>query len=324
MHSVDLPTAVTYAKNFEAAELEANHTQAVNLAMNGSSELNSKLKQFSNSINQKLERYLADNHMIYQPPQQHNNQGNRRASATTVQFMIRKSIWKPRSPVSDSKPSPESRPIPIYLPAYNTPTNLSTASLSNSSLSTATTSNLSGAATSNISTTATSNLSNTHHSNTTNKSSSNDIKKPKIEDHPKLEISDGCTLTNLQLFSPTIRISSGIEQQQPPTNNIPPATITKNESLDAIFLFKLEELSDMLLFSEAALEEKLITTMYTDIKVNDHSIKLILDSIDRAASAKIITVDEATKTLIGKINDFPIEVNGIVVPIVTEWFSCYI
>ncbi|KAG9292872.1 hypothetical protein G9A89_016234 [Geosiphon pyriformis] len=55
--------------NFEAAELEANHAQAVNLVMNGSFELDSKLKQFSNLINQKLERYLADNHTIYQPPQ---------------------------------------------------------------------------------------------------------------------------------------------------------------------------------------------------------------------------------------------------------------
>ncbi|KAG9303712.1 hypothetical protein G9A89_018609 [Geosiphon pyriformis] len=70
IHLVDLSTVVTYARNFEAAELKANHAQTVNLVMNGSSNLNSKLKQFSDSINQKLERYLADNHPIYQPPQQ--------------------------------------------------------------------------------------------------------------------------------------------------------------------------------------------------------------------------------------------------------------
>ncbi|KAG9306647.1 hypothetical protein G9A89_004194 [Geosiphon pyriformis] len=69
MHPVDLLTAVTYARDFETAELEANYTQAVNLAMNRSSELDSKLKQFSDSINQKLERYLTNNHMIYQFPQ---------------------------------------------------------------------------------------------------------------------------------------------------------------------------------------------------------------------------------------------------------------
>ncbi|KAG9297591.1 hypothetical protein G9A89_007666 [Geosiphon pyriformis] len=65
LHNIDLPTAITYAKDFEAAELEANYAQAVNLAMNGSSELDSKLKQFSDSINQKLEEYLADNCTIY-------------------------------------------------------------------------------------------------------------------------------------------------------------------------------------------------------------------------------------------------------------------
>ncbi|KAG9285321.1 hypothetical protein G9A89_010796 [Geosiphon pyriformis] len=40
---------------FEATKLEANHAQAINLVMNGLSELDSKLKQFSNLINQKLE-----------------------------------------------------------------------------------------------------------------------------------------------------------------------------------------------------------------------------------------------------------------------------
>ncbi|KAG9286278.1 hypothetical protein G9A89_014264 [Geosiphon pyriformis] len=62
--------------DFESAESEANHAQAINLVMNGSSELDSKLEKFSKSINKRLEGYLADNHAIYQPPQQHNNQGN--------------------------------------------------------------------------------------------------------------------------------------------------------------------------------------------------------------------------------------------------------
>ncbi|KAG9285840.1 hypothetical protein G9A89_013265 [Geosiphon pyriformis] len=52
-------------QDFKAAELEANHTQAVNLVMNRSSNLDSKLKQFSDTINQKLEGYLADNCAIY-------------------------------------------------------------------------------------------------------------------------------------------------------------------------------------------------------------------------------------------------------------------
>ncbi|KAG9284753.1 hypothetical protein G9A89_001123 [Geosiphon pyriformis] len=57
----DLQAAVINARDFEAAELKANHAQAINLVMNRSSELDSKLKQFSNSINQKLEGYLDNN-----------------------------------------------------------------------------------------------------------------------------------------------------------------------------------------------------------------------------------------------------------------------
>ncbi|KAG9303404.1 hypothetical protein G9A89_013730 [Geosiphon pyriformis] len=65
MHSINLQTAVTNAKDFKVTELETNHVQAVNLVINRSSELDSKLKQFSDFINQKLEEYLADNHAIY-------------------------------------------------------------------------------------------------------------------------------------------------------------------------------------------------------------------------------------------------------------------
>ncbi|KAG9291700.1 hypothetical protein G9A89_022119 [Geosiphon pyriformis] len=77
----------------------------------------------------------------------------------------------------------------------------------------------------------------------------------------------------------------------------------------------------MPLFSRAVLEAKPITVMYTDAKVEGQSIKLILDSdqldhrVDQAANAKIITADRATKTSIGKIDNFPFEVNGIVTPI---------
>ncbi|KAG9286374.1 hypothetical protein G9A89_014540 [Geosiphon pyriformis] len=73
--------------------------------------------------------------------------------------------------------------------------------------------------------------------------------------------------------------------------------------------------------------------MYTDARVDGHPIKLILDSgsagsiiirqlmnqlghrVDRAASARIITADGATKTPISKIDDFLFEVNGIMTPI---------
>ncbi|KAG9284388.1 hypothetical protein G9A89_023645 [Geosiphon pyriformis] len=119
--------------------------------------------------------------------------------------------------------------------------------------------------------------------------------------------------------------------KQPLTSNILPATISNNKSLAAIFPFELEKTIPVSLFSEAALNTKPITTMYTNMKVDGHVIKLILDSgsansiiirqlmnqlgrqVDHATSARIITTDGATKTSIGKINDFPIKINGIIV-----------
>ncbi|KAG9299188.1 hypothetical protein G9A89_013836 [Geosiphon pyriformis] len=110
-----------------------------------------------------------------------------------------------------------------------------------------------------------------------------------------------------------------------------PATIIENESLAAIFLFEIEELTETPLFSGATLEEKPIMVMYTDAKINSQFIKLILDSglagsiitrqfidqlghqVDQAANARIITADGATKTPIGKIDNLPIEINGITV-----------
>ncbi|KAG9305083.1 hypothetical protein G9A89_007723 [Geosiphon pyriformis] len=61
----------------------------------------------------------------------------------------------------------------------------------------------------------------------------------------------------------------------------------------------------MTLFNGAALNIKLIMVMYTNAKVD----------VDYAASTKIITADRSTKTPIGKINNFSIEVNSITTPI---------
>ncbi|KAG9299004.1 hypothetical protein G9A89_020317 [Geosiphon pyriformis] len=301
LHPGTLQDAVTHARDFESAELEANHAQAINLVMNRLSELDSKLEKFSESINKRLEGYLADNHTIYQPSQRRNNQGN------------------------------------------SNPTNLSTASIS--------TSNLSAAATSNISTAATNHLSTPTNSNTTPEPSTNDIRQLLIQSYSKLKIGDGCLPTNSLFAKLTIKImhpefgyhllvtpedttSNYTESNQHvPTNMIPPATISSNEFLAAIFSFKLKENTPILLFSGATLEEKPITAMYTDAKVDGHSIKLILDSgsagsiitrqlmnqlgrqVDQAASARIIIADGTTKTPISEIDDFPIEINGIIVPI---------
>ncbi|KAG9292611.1 hypothetical protein G9A89_006983 [Geosiphon pyriformis] len=112
------------------------------------------------------------------------------------------------------------------------------------------------------------------------------------------------------LITPKDVTSNNPEPNQPATftNNISPAIITDDESLAIIFPFKLEEITTVPLFSGAAIEKKPIMAMYTDAKVDSHRV-------DRAVSTRIITADGATKTSIGEIDDFPFEVNGIIVSI---------
>ncbi|KAG9290737.1 hypothetical protein G9A89_011700 [Geosiphon pyriformis] len=192
------------------------------------------------------------------------------------------------------------------LPTYNTAVTLSTTSISSTSLSTNDISNLSAAVATHLSATAT---------------GTGYTQNPNSQNYLSLLVtSEDAQLNNLETNQhPTL------------TSNISPATITKNKSLDTIFPFKLKELLTMLLFSEAALEEKLITAMYTNAKVDGHFIKLILDSelagsiitkqlidqlghrVNHTASTRIITADEATKTPIDEIDDFFFEVNGIII-----------
>ncbi|KAG9287856.1 hypothetical protein G9A89_017451 [Geosiphon pyriformis] len=116
-------------------------------------------------------------------------------------------------------------------------------------------------------------------------------------------------------------------------SNILPATVTENKTLAAIFPFEFEETIPVLLFSGAVLEEKPITAMYTDAKVDSHFIKLILDNgsagsiimqqlmnqlgcqVDHAVSACIITINRVTKTPISEIDDFSFKINDIIIPI---------
>ncbi|KAG9298318.1 hypothetical protein G9A89_002806 [Geosiphon pyriformis] len=337
LHLGTLQDAVTHTRDFESAELKANHTQAINLVMNRLSELDSKLEKFSKTINQKIERYLETliihrtNHVYLHQPI--NSDNKKCISATIVEINIKILIAG-----SNFESSIKLSTISNHLPADDAATNLSTISISKPNLST--TNNLPATATSNILTTATSNLlASTINPNTTPKSSSNDIRRSQIQNHPKLEISNDHSPTNSQLFLPihwimllefgywfqpkpkfpTLFKSSEPHQQITLTNNIPPATITNNESLATIFLFELEETTTVLLFSGAALKEKPITAMYTNAKVNGHFIKLILDS---ESAGSIITrqlmdqlANGATKTSIREINNLSIEVNGIIIPI---------
>ncbi|KAG9286117.1 hypothetical protein G9A89_010131 [Geosiphon pyriformis] len=205
----------------------------------------------------------------------------------------------------------------------DTTINLSASGISSSNLSTAATSNLS-------TTTATNNLSTPTNSNTTPKltiqwntkteNSSTELEIVLYSNH--LNYASRIWVPNYLslLITPKDASANNLEsaQKQPLTSNISPATITEDEFLTAIFSFEFEETTAMPLFNEAALEAKPITVMYMDAKVDGQSIKLILNSglaVDYAASARIITANRATKMPIGKIDEFPFKVNGIITSI---------
>ncbi|KAG9290070.1 hypothetical protein G9A89_010376 [Geosiphon pyriformis] len=304
LHPGMLQDAVTCTRNFEFAKSEANHAQAVNLVMNGSSKLDSKLENLHNDAIIKDILIVAKINHIYL--HQLINSGNRKCVSATI--VVTKNISK------------LTFQTPNYYP--NQTINLLTASIS--------TSDLSAAVTSNISTAATNHLSTPTNLNTTSESSSNDIRQPLIQSYSKLEIGNSCSPTNSPFARPTIKIThpefgyqshpkpkfptlfkSPESNQHVPTNTILLATISSNKFLAAIFPFELEKNTPILLFSGATLKEKPITAIYMDARVNGHSIKLILDT----ASTRIITADGVTKTLIGEIDEFPFEVNGIVTPI---------
>ncbi|KAG9304399.1 hypothetical protein G9A89_019961 [Geosiphon pyriformis] len=324
LHPGILQDAVTRARYFESAKSEANHAQAINLVINRLSELDSKLEKFSELINKRLEGYLADNHVIYQPLQRHNNQGN----SNHGQNQLHPSL-------STNQQWQQETHICHYCGKQGHI-------------------QIDSAATSNISTAATNYLSTPTNLNTNPEPSSNNIRQPSIQIvyqpiSSSLNLPSGLCTWNLDtshiqnpnsqhylslLVTPENATSNNTESNQHIlTNTIPPATISSDKSLAAIFLFELEENTPIPLFSRAALEEKPITAMYMDARVDGHSIKLILDSesagsiitkqlmdqlghrVDRAASTRIITANGVTKTPIGKIDNFPFEVNSIVTPI---------
>ncbi|KAG9294490.1 hypothetical protein G9A89_009337 [Geosiphon pyriformis] len=311
IHGLILQDAVTHARDFESAESEANHAQAINLVINGSSELNSKLKQFSDSINQKLEKYLANNRAIYQPPQQCSNSENYNCSQNQVCLSTSANQqWQPETHISTKLGT-----ISKHLLTNDTAANLPSTSILDSSLSTTATSNISIATTCNISTTATINMTLSHY---------------------RLRNTQNWRLAMVvhQLIPSSSNLPSGLHSRNlgnTLTNNIPPATVTNDKLLVAIFPFNLEEMIEIPLFSKAVLEEKPITTMYMDAKIDGHAIKLILDNgsagsiitrqlmnqlgcrVDQAVSARIITADRAIKTPISKIDNLSIKINSIMV-----------
>ncbi|KAG9285620.1 hypothetical protein G9A89_009260 [Geosiphon pyriformis] len=100
-----------------------------------------------------------------------------------------------------------------------------------------------------------------------------------------------------------------IEQISQPSkqtkSNIPPATITENTTLAAIFPFDIDNLNTYSFFSGAAInQDKPIMALYTNARVRGIDIKLILDS----RSANSIITKQLMDQLVG--NDWLLKANA--------------
>ncbi|KAG9295141.1 hypothetical protein G9A89_006122 [Geosiphon pyriformis] len=270
LHPGTLQDAVTCAKDFESTKLEANHTQAVNLVMNGSSELDSKLEKFKNSnCGQNQPRLSSSTNQQWQQKMHICHYCDKQGH---IQINCHQLL--------NSESSIKLNTISNYLLANDAAINLSTISISSFNLST-NGPNLSVTATGNISTTTANNLSTPNDSDPATKltghqtgscqwnSGTGNPQNPNSQNYLSL-------LVTPENASPSNQKST--QKQQTRTSNILPATVTNDKLLNTIFPFEFEELSTMSLFSGAALENKPVTIIYTDAKIDGHLIKLILDS----------------------------------------------
>ncbi|KAG9288766.1 hypothetical protein G9A89_023063 [Geosiphon pyriformis] len=98
---------------------------------------------------------------------------------------------------------------------------------------------------------------------------------------------------NLLVISENTQTNNPKTYQKPLISNIPPIIITNNELLASIKL--------------------ILDSSSADSIITKQLIDQLGCQVDHAVSAQIITVDEATKMPISKIDDFPFKVNSIMI-----------
>ncbi|KAG9307372.1 hypothetical protein G9A89_017201 [Geosiphon pyriformis] len=307
-HPTNLQEAVTLAHDFESAEQEANHTQAVNLAINGASNIDAKITQLSKKLTQKIEEFLAGTTEIYQPPQQRENNNSSRYPQHQ-NHQQQQQPWRsdPHNCYGTTIPIPIfTAPIlttihyqnPIYnqLKPHAIDYNQKWRNPSNNQMQTN-----SGL------------VQSINHDYV--------LSQPVPSEYPNQVSYLGFNETQ-DFDSPTLLEKKDVEEllnplsQNQTPHTIPPTIITENTTLTTIFSFDVDNLYTTSLFSKAAInQDKLITAMYAKARIENLDIKLILNSgsagMNHAVTTRIITVNGNTKTLIEEIDNFPFEINGI-------------
>ncbi|KAG9299932.1 hypothetical protein G9A89_009660 [Geosiphon pyriformis] len=287
----DLNSAIQHAKRYEMAMEEANCTKLVNLAIGETSlAAEEKIDQLAKKVENYFTNQQQQQPQRYQPPQRRNQNNFTLLSNNQPQSCH----YYQQNRSNQHYPPPQQfyyqPPLPAYYPPrsqYPTiPTTIhTTLSINN------------------------------------NRISSNNQLVPQNSAQPRPNHyhtqPSYLTIPEEQNFHHTaLSEDRATAQQQNPSytpTTISPARIAENANLSDIFPFEFEANESPFLFSNAAAnEQKAITAMYTEAKVERKSICLILDN---GSTGIIITADGIKKTPVGEIDNFPFTLDGIIIPV---------
>ncbi|KAG9285765.1 hypothetical protein G9A89_013190 [Geosiphon pyriformis] len=257
---------ITLTRDFESAEQEANHTQAINLVINRTSDIDTKITQLK-----------------LQEPINHHN----REKITTTDTHSNRTVSNsnnPREPIPTTKEDhrPKSKkPIPAtkILAKHG----ISISHTSKSTTPICTTSPVYSTTAPELLSTITNNTSNPLLSNSSLQNPNNNQTQTSIPTGYPNQASYLSFTEDQSLDKSTPVGGRDVKQISQPSkqikNNIPPATITEDTTLATIFPFDINNLNTYSLFNGAAInQDKPIMVLYTDAKVRRVNIKLILDS----------------------------------------------
>ncbi|KAG9306878.1 hypothetical protein G9A89_002547 [Geosiphon pyriformis] len=298
----DLNSAIQHAKRYEMAIEEVNCTKLVNLTIGEtSSAAEEKIDQLAKKVKNYFTNQQQQQPQRYQPPQKQ-NQNNFISSSNNQSQICHYSYYLPRSQYQNNYYQPAPQPIQQQ---YQQPL--------------------------------------TQHYQIPaqrlipqNQFTSQNQYQPRST-HYHTQPSYLIIPKEQDFHHTAFSESRAATQQQNPSyisTTIPPARIAEKANLSDIFPFKFEanELP-FLLSNAAANEQKAITAMYTEAKVEGKPIHLILDSgsagsiityqlmqqlkrnVDQPAQTIIVTTDGMKKTPVREIDNFSFTIDGITIPV---------
>ncbi|KAG9292610.1 hypothetical protein G9A89_006982 [Geosiphon pyriformis] len=284
-HLANLQEAVILTHNFESAKQEVNHTQAINLAINETSDIDPEAQELINHHNGEKITTTADTHSN-KTVSNSNNLGD----------LISTTVITAKNLNTLPKPIPATQ----ILAKHGTPifyTSESTAPIR----TTSPTIIKDGEIPITI-----------RYKPTVDHLDQSLVALPNFDQH---QLDTQIKLPILGFDKSTLVERRDVEQIFQPSkqtkSNIPPATITEDTTLATIFSFNIDNLNTHSLFIGGIDIKLILDSGLASSIIMKQLMNQLGHQVDYAAIARIITADGNTKTLIGEIDNFPFEINGI-------------